>query len=265
MATRISGIDVSHYQVAVQWGQVKNAGMAFAFAKATDGITYTDPMFAANWAGIKNAGLIRGAYHFFEPADDPVAQAEHFLQVVSWSPGDLPPVLDVEKPGLSQDAMAAAIQAWLDTVAAKIGVKPMIYASPAFWNQNVNGNFGSYPLWIAQYRNVPSPTLPNGWTNWNFWQYSETGQVAGVNGNTDMDYFQGSAADLQAFLGGSAAQTTSILASSVGTQTYTVQSGDTLGAIATRFGVTITALASANGIPDPNVIQVGQVLQIPQA
>lgn len=48
-------------------------------------------------------------------------------------------------------------------------------------------------------------------------------------------------------------------------QTYTVVAGDTLGEIATRFGVSVEALAAANGITDPNVLEVGQVLTIPGA
>lgn len=47
--------------------------------------------------------------------------------------------------------------------------------------------------------------------------------------------------------------------------TYTVQPGDTLGQIATRFGVSVEALAAANSISDINVLAVGQVLVIPGA
>jgi LysM repeat protein len=46
-------------------------------------------------------------------------------------------------------------------------------------------------------------------------------------------------------------------------QTYTVQQGDTLAAIAQRFGTTTAALQQANGIADPNQITIGQVLVIP--
>lgn len=45
--------------------------------------------------------------------------------------------------------------------------------------------------------------------------------------------------------------------------TYTVKSGDNLTKIASRFGVSISALAKANGITDVNYIVVGQVLTIP--
>ncbi len=45
--------------------------------------------------------------------------------------------------------------------------------------------------------------------------------------------------------------------------TYVVQPGDTLALIARRFGATVAAIAEANNIADPDVIFVGQVLQIP--
>lgn len=45
---------------------------------------------------------------------------------------------------------------------------------------------------------------------------------------------------------------------------YTVVAGDTLSGIATKVGVTVAELAQFNGITDPNMIQVGQVLKIPK-
>jgi nucleoid-associated protein YgaU len=48
-----------------------------------------------------------------------------------------------------------------------------------------------------------------------------------------------------------------------GQKTYTVQSGDTLYRIAVRFGTTVSVLASINGLSNPNMIQVGQVIYLP--
>ena len=52
-------------------------------------------------------------------------------------------------------------------------------------------------------------------------------------------------------------------ASTPESQTYTVQEGDTLGAIAQAHDVSIENLMTANGLTDPNVLQVGQRLIIP--
>jgi len=46
-------------------------------------------------------------------------------------------------------------------------------------------------------------------------------------------------------------------------RTYRVQAGDTLVAIAARFGTTVKAIAELNGISDPSRIRVGQILRIP--
>ena len=46
-------------------------------------------------------------------------------------------------------------------------------------------------------------------------------------------------------------------------QVYTVKSGDTLSAIAKKYGTTYQKLASYNGIANPNLIYIGQKIKIP--
>jgi lysozyme len=198
--SRLTGIDVSHYQGQVNWEAVKAAGCAFAFAKATEGTNITDPYFAANWAGMQAAGLARGAYHFFRPGEDAAQQAQHFLATVQLKPTDLPPVIDVEvSDNVSGGAIVEGVQAWLDAVEQGAGVTPIIYTAAYFWNQYLNSGFGRYPLWIAHYTAAAAPApLPEGWADWTFWQYSQSLAIAGVSGAADHDYFNGTLGDLRA-------------------------------------------------------------------
>jgi len=197
MSTAVQGIDVSHFQGAVDWQQVAKAGMSFAFAKATEGITYVDPQFATNWDGIQAAGLLRGAYHFFEANDDAAAQAQHFLATVQLAPGDLPPVLDVETTaGVSDAQIWSGVATWLQVVEQATGRQPILYTAPGFWNSHAPDlTLTRYPLWLADY--ATQPLLPQGWTSWLFWQHSQSGSVAGVTGAVDLDSFSGTLQQLQ--------------------------------------------------------------------
>ena len=194
------GIDVSSYQGQVDWARVKAAGLVFAFAKATQGVSEVDPEFARNWGGIRAAGLVRGAYHYMDPTEDPTRQAEHFLAIVKLEAGDLPPVLDVEvTEGLSVEDLDEAVRLWLDKVAAATGVRPILYSDLSFLDRDLARGFGGHPLWIADYSPDP-PVPPPGWTAWTFWQYSDRGEVSGVAGQVDRDRYQGTEHGFQKLL-----------------------------------------------------------------
>jgi lysozyme len=61
----------------------------------------------------------------------------------------------------------------------------VIYTSPSFWKNYLGDRFSNYPLWLAEYSNVAKP--PPNTPNWIFWQYSQKGSVAGVDGLVDSD------------------------------------------------------------------------------
>jgi lysozyme len=190
------GIDVSKDQGAVDWPSVAAAGYVFTFIKATDGQDYVDPMFAQNWAGAEAAGLLRGAYHFFRAEDDPGVQAEWFWKTVGGT-GELPLVVDVEQTmGQPASVVIANLTSFLDSLQQWTGRQPMIYTAPGFWSGLGTSGFGGYPLWVAEY-GVSEPTLPSGWTFWDFWQHSESGQVPGIQGDVDLNVFSGALSALQ--------------------------------------------------------------------
>ncbi len=199
----VHGMDVSSYETSIDWPTAKAAGIDFAFIRATDGVQFHDPKFATYWAGAKDAGVIRGAYQFFRPTEDPIAQADLLLSLIGpLAPGDLPPALDVETTGgLSQPVVEAAVRAWIDHVTPIIGRPPVIYAGYYSWQDYTgNANLTSSPLWHAQYTSAACPNIPTPWTAWTFWQYSSTGTVPAVLGETtDLDVFDGTLAQLQAF------------------------------------------------------------------
>jgi lysozyme len=200
--TTSPGVDVSHYNGTINWANVKAAGIVFAYAKATEGTTFTDPQFSANWPGMKAAGVVRGAYAFFHANLDPTTEADHYLSVVgTLQPGDLPPMLDVEVTDAQPAAVIAAnVNIWVDHVQAATGLAPLIYTSPSFWTGSVGDSIVSpaVPLWIANWQ-VTCPSLPAAWTDWAIWQYSSTGTVAGISGAVDLDEFNGTMSDLLAF------------------------------------------------------------------
>ena len=202
-SNRLSGIDVSKWQGHVDWTSVQQSGVEFAFVRATYGSSEVDSTFAYNWQEMKNVGIMRGPYHFFLAAEDPVQQAEFFIRTVgSLGPDDLPPVVDVESGSGVSSSLVADVQKWLSTVAQGLGRTPIIYTAPSYWNANLTSGFGNYPLWVAEY-GVSSPKAVNGWDNWTFWQYSSTGRVGGVSGDVDQDYYNGTYEALSAFVAAS--------------------------------------------------------------
>lgn len=203
----LTGIDVSEWQGSVDWNAVKSSGRTFAFARISDG-GYHDKYFGANWPAMKAAGIVRGSYQFFEPAQDPNAQADIVIAAVGHlDAGDLPVVADMEVTGgQSAATILANLHTWVDKVTAGTGKKPMIYTGKYWWEGNVgdSADFVALPLWHAQYTSAACPDIANAWSGWAFWQFTDKDSCPGVGGGVDGDRFNGTAADLGALTGGSA-------------------------------------------------------------
>ena len=196
------GIDVSSYQPTIDFAAVKSEGYAFAFIKASEGAGHADPHFVRHWANAKAAGVIRGAYHFFHPGVDPIAQAAFFAKCVGpLGADDMPCVLDWETTdNVPTSTDYANGLACLKEIERLTGKRPIVYTGPYFVQAlRPTAEIVNYPLWLAHY-GPKCPLVPWPWATWLFWQTSGSMSVKGVVGACDVDQFNGTIADLKAFI-----------------------------------------------------------------
>lgn len=238
----VTGVDVASWQHPgttgstcgrpIDWFQVKGAGHSFAYMKATEATTYTNPCFAPDWQGAAAAGLYRGAYHYAKPAlplSTAQDQARYFVSRTGsmTGPSDLPGFLDLEETGgLGQADLAQWTRIFLAEVTGLTGKKPMIYVGRYFWSGQVGNpvDIGQqYRLWLPDYHcqrqdgtllcdpnsDPYSPAGFAGWPTWTFWQTHSVGHVPGIFANTtggqlddvDMNRFCCDVASLAALAG----------------------------------------------------------------
>jgi lysozyme len=196
----IQGIDVSRWQGEVDFRKVAEAGIAFCFCKATEGLEHVDPKFTANWPAIAAAGLIRGAYHYGWPGADATGQADFVFDTVKPTTGDLPIVLDLEKDdGLPPAAVRTWTEVFVKRLRERLGAPPIIYTGFYFWRDEAgDGDALGCPLWLPAYVDDPARFVPKAWAHWSFWQYTSKGSVPGIKGNVDRDAWHGDRAALEA-------------------------------------------------------------------
>ncbi len=190
------GFDISHYQRKedILWDSLSIAKGAipleFVILRATMGNDGADKNFYYFWNKSKQHGLIRGAYHFYRADEDPVLQAQSYLNKVKLEEGDLRPVLDIEKipRRKSMEKYISDIKIWLKIVEETYGEKPIIYTYYHFYKDYLRGEFDDYPLWLANYNDVPEPSATD---PWEIWQFTENGISPGVNAKIDLNIYNG--------------------------------------------------------------------------
>jgi lysozyme len=196
------GFDVSHYQNKedIKWDSLsignKTIPLEFVVMRATMGNKSADKHFDEFWEIAKKHDLIRGAYHFYRADEDPVIQANNFLANVKLESGDLPPILDIEKipKRKTNKKLIEDLKVWCKIVEDTYGEKPIIYTYYHYYKDFLKGEFEGYPLWLANYNDVPSPSPDD---QWDFWQFTENGIVHGINAKVDLDIYNGNSWSLK--------------------------------------------------------------------
>ena len=194
--TAVLGVDVSAHQGEIDWEQVRSAGMEFAIIRIgyrgyTSGGIYEDEYARANLEGAKAAGLKVGVYFYSQALDEGEAlrEARFCIDALEGIALDLPVVFDWEYAGedtrsaeMTHDALMACTRSFCREV-EEAGYEAMIYFNP-----HIAENFltleelQEYPFWLAMY--TDEMTWPYAVE---MWQYTATGSVPGISGNTDIN------------------------------------------------------------------------------
>ncbi|HEU0131787.1 MAG TPA: GH25 family lysozyme [Mycobacteriales bacterium] len=187
--------DVNNARIVTDWAAYK-AFSPVVIAKMTQGTSYLAPSFAKHRAGAAKAGLRAfGAYHFWEPGEDPVAQAKNAVRAIGtlasapleWL------ILDVET-GDDFDAY----EAFCKTADAALGRLTWLYGG-----RQLQGKLPHRPRWVARYKDqTPNP-------KWQpdigevLWQFTDQYPVPGVTpSSADCSVYRGTADDLITFIRG---------------------------------------------------------------
>lgn len=201
------GIDVSQWNGDINWERVKQAGVEFAFIRTayrgygSSGTLCDDPNGLTNIKNAVAAGIPIGVYIFSQATTESEAQEEaaYILDQIKEYKVTLPIVIDFEYASdtngnltgrlynahLSREEATDVCMAFCDSVASA-GYTPMVYANYSMFTDQLNASVisDSYPIWLAHYTNQTSYT-----GDYDFWQYSATGSVDGIDGDVDMDFW----------------------------------------------------------------------------
>lgn len=181
------GIDVSHHQGDIDWDKVAADDVTFAYMKASEGSDFRDSAFERNWRGARAAGLAWGAYHFFNLCRPGAEQADNFLAAMPKGEVRLAPVLDLELDGNCAlrppaDEVLANISTFVRRVEQATGQAVILYAPEEFYLPYLKGQGLNRRLWVRSIWRSPSYA-----DSWSLWQYHQRGDVAGIDGDVDLN------------------------------------------------------------------------------
>jgi GH25 family lysozyme M1 (1,4-beta-N-acetylmuramidase) len=212
----LKGIDISDAQAGLN---VNNLAIDFVIVKATGGTGYVNPSCDTHYQQAKASGKKRAVYHYYSDGyggDDPIAEADFFVNNILGYVGDAILILDWERGNNPHVSEVDKAKAWLDHVFARTGVKPVIYMSESLvteldWSSVIAEGYG---LWCADYiynytpinnfgmdpTRDPNPKW-DGVVNDCMWQFTSTGRLDGWSASLDCDFFYGDGAAWDAYAG----------------------------------------------------------------
>ena len=195
------GVDVSKYQSTIDWSKAAADGLDFAIVRmgyrgyGASGTLVTDPKFRTNIEGAAAAGLDVGAYFFTQAITvaEAVEEANFLLKALDGFPLTLPVYIDMEDITYASGRMdnakltiatrTAIAEAFCSTIEAA-GYKAGVYASKSYLLNKLDPDALSqkHYIWLAHYI-----TATNYTGDYDTWQFSDRGTIAGIPGKVDLD------------------------------------------------------------------------------
>lgn len=195
------GIDVSKHQGEIDWEQVADAGIEFAFVRvgyrgSREGSLYVDECKDANLQGAIENGIPVGVYFYSQAitVEEAIEEAELVLEAIEGYDITYPIVFDTEYyeseiargNATSRVDRTAIAKAFCQRI-EEAGYQPMVYASTRWSIMNIDRDeLADYPFWFAYYGDTVSYRY-----DFEIWQYSASGTVPGVKGDCDMNLLLG--------------------------------------------------------------------------
>lgn len=189
-------IDISHWQGFPDFEEVAQTGVVACILKATEGTSYIDPNRVTNFLNASAAGIACSTYHWIKPGNAE-AQMQFYLDTLNPVQGERL-VIDYEEPGCTLDDLHEAVSTLLDDPR---NLKVTIYSGHLLKDQLGDSCddllHDHTDLWLAQYTSG-EPSWPQGtYDNWTLWQYSDTGEVEGINDTfVDLNHYNGNVEQL---------------------------------------------------------------------
>ena len=190
----VRGVDVSRHNGTVNWEQLKFEGITFAYIKSTEGASHIDIKYVDNYKRAKQAEVKVGAYHFYTFGLNGSLQAKHFIHNTTVDSQDLVPAIDVEHSPVNQYSKDRDYMHHIIVELIKLerdlydyyGVRPLIYTNKDCYKLYIEGHFPENKIWMSDLHNEPQTKDDN----WIMWQFSHTGNIDGINGDIDLNYFR---------------------------------------------------------------------------
>lgn len=195
----VHAIDLSHWNVVTSFREIVESGVVGIIHKCTEGTSYLDPTYEARMGGALDAGLRWGAYHFLKHGrvED---QMRWFIQNCGLVSGSRI-AIDHEDPACTLDDLMEAIAVLQDLDDT---MQIAVYSGHLIKEQVgdiVYPDLAETSLWLAHYT-TGTPTWPKGtWPVWSLWQFTDTGKCPGVEGNCDLNTFNGSSQNCALWFG----------------------------------------------------------------